>query len=88
MENLKYSVWVIWIGSLSAMLFGGGWVAIAGHFVFWVTLLAHLAEFVAQRSLFQRAGGSMAQHFVQTLIYGLFHWTPIRQRLADGEQSK
>jgi uncharacterized protein YhhL (DUF1145 family) len=88
-EKLKYSVWGVWSVSLAAMLFGGGWVATAGHVVFWLTLIAHLAEFVVHRSLFERAGGSMAHHFVQTLIYGLFHWTPIKQRLSasPGQES-
>lgn len=83
MEQLKYGVWLVWIGGPAAMLFGSGWVATAGHVVFWFTLAAHFAEFVANRSLFERAGGSMAHHFTQTLIYGLFHWSPIKQRLEE-----
>ena len=82
MENLKYSVWAIWIGGLAAMIFGSGWVNTAGHLVFWLTLVAHIGEFVVKRSLFERAGGSMGHHFVQTLIYGLFHWKPIEDGLA------
>ena len=38
-------------------------------------------------SVMERAGGSMGHHFVQTLIYGLFHWKPIEERLASGEES-
>ena len=82
----KPVMWVIWIASLSAMLFGAGWIATAGHLAFWLTLLAHVAEFFANRALFERAGGSMSHHFVQTLIYGLIHWVPIKQRLADAEE--
>ena len=83
MDNLKYGVWFVWIGGPAAMLFGSGGIATAGHIVFWLTLVAHLVEFAVHRSLFERAGGSMAHHFAQTMIYGLFHWTPIKQRLAD-----
>ena len=54
---MKQSVWVIWIGSLLAILVGSGWVATAGHVAFWLTLVAHVVEFVAKRSLFERAGG-------------------------------
>jgi hypothetical protein len=25
----------------------------------------------------EAAGGSMGHHFVQTLIYGFFHWKPL-----------
>jgi hypothetical protein len=32
----------------------------------------------------QAAGGSMAHHFVQTLIYGLFHWKPLEDRAKAG----
>ena len=81
----KQSVWVIWIASLAAMLFGGGWVATIGQWVFGLMFVAHLVEFFVMRSLFERAGGSMGHHFVQTMIYGLFHWTPIKQRLESEE---
>lgn len=85
MESLKYGVWVIWIGGAAAIFFGTGWVATVGHAAVWLTLAAHGVEFVVNRPLFERAGGSMSHHFVQTLIYGLFHWTPIKERLAREE---
>jgi uncharacterized protein YhhL (DUF1145 family) len=77
----KHSIWFVWTGSVAAMVFGTGWLATIGQWVFGLTLLAHIVEFIVLRSLFERAGGSMGHHFVQTLIYGLFHWTPIKQRL-------
>ncbi len=83
MENLKYSVWVLWFGSAAAAMWGSGWVSIVGHLAFWSTLLGHVAEFLVKRSLFERAGGSLASHFVQTLIYGLFHWKPIQDRTSQ-----
>ena len=79
--DAKYSVWVLWFGSLAAMFFGHGWVATAGQGAFALTALAHAVEFLANRSLFQKAGGSMVHHFVQTMIYGLFHFMPIKRRL-------
>jgi hypothetical protein len=81
MESSKYAVWAIWIGGGAAILLGRGWVATAGHVAVWATLVAHVVEFVAMRPMLKRAGGSMGQHFVQTLIYGLFHWMPIKKRL-------
>lgn len=80
---LKQSVWGLWIGSLAAMVLGSGWVATLGQWLFGLTFVAHAVEFVMHRSLFERAGGSMGHHFVQTMIYGLFHWTPIKQRLEQ-----
>lgn len=79
---MKQSVWVIWIGGAAAILLGSGWVYAAGHFLFWLTLVAHLAEFLVKRPVFEKAGGSMGHHFVQTLIYGLFHWKPLEDQLA------
>lgn len=81
MENLKYGVFAIWIGSSAAMLFGDGQIAFAGKATFWVTLLAHLVEFAWKLPLFRRVGGDLSQHFVQTMVYGLFYWKPIEDRL-------
>lgn len=83
MENLKYGVWVLWVGSAAAIALGSGGVAVAGHVAFWATLAAHLAEFAVKRSVMERAGGSMANHFLQTLIYGFFHWKPLEDALKD-----
>ncbi|MGH0033834.1 MAG: hypothetical protein ACQGVK_02260 [Myxococcota bacterium] len=81
----KQSVWAIWIGSIAAMALGSGWVATAGQWVFGLTFVAHLVEFFVNRSLFEKAEGTMGHHFVQTMIYGLFHWTPIKKQLEAGE---
>lgn len=83
MENLKYGVWLLWIGCLAAMVLGGASVARIGQGIFWVTLVAHLAEFAWKRPLFRRVGGDMSHHFVQTMIYGLFYWKPIEDRTAS-----
>ena len=83
---MKYSVWILWIGSLAAIFLGSGGVSTAGHVVFWLTLAAHLVEFLVKRPVMQAAGGSMAEHFVQTMIYGLFHWKPLEDAQAAGGQ--
>jgi hypothetical protein len=78
----KQGVWVVWIGSVAAMLFGSGWVSTTGQVLFGLVFVAHLVEFFIHRSLFERADGSMGHHFVQTMIYGLYHWTPIKKELG------
>ena len=83
MANLKYGVWGLWVGSTAAIVLGGGSLAVFGHVAFWSTLVAHLAEFLWKRPLFERAGGPMLNHFVQTLIYGFFHWKPLEDRLGS-----
>jgi hypothetical protein len=77
---MKQSVWVIWLGAGAAIAFGTGGVATLGHLVFWGTLAVHLVEFFVKRPVMEAAGGSLPHHFVQTLIYGLFHWKPLEDR--------
>ncbi|MFT5441761.1 MAG: hypothetical protein ACI8W3_000803 [Myxococcota bacterium] len=67
------------------MLLGSGWIGTAGQWTFGLLVVAHAVEFVVYRSLFERAEGSMGHHFVQTMIYGLFHWTPIKEKLEAEE---
>ena len=84
MEHLKYGVWGIWLGSVAAAAWGSGWVATAGLVVFWLTLGAHVVEFFVKRPVMEQAGGSLGAHFVQTLIYGFFHWKPLEDRAKAG----
>lgn len=79
---MKQSVWVIWLGSMAAIFLGSGWVSTAGLAFFWLTLSAHVVEFLMKRHVMEAAGGSMGHHFVQTMIYGLFHWKPLEEAQA------
>ena len=83
---MKYSVWILWLGAAAAILWGSGWVSTVGHFVFWTTLAAHVVEFFVKRDVMEAAGGSMAGHFAQTLIYGLFHWKPLEDEAKAGAE--
>ena len=90
MTRQKISVLFLWVTlGLCVLSSGDSTLLSIGRFVFWAMLVAHIAEFVVMRSVFQRDGGSMGHHFVQTLIYGLFHWTPLRdaQRAEDPSSS-
>ena len=84
----KQGIWIVWIASVAAMFFGSGWIEAVGRWTFWLMLVAHVVEFLVHRSLFKRAGGSMLHHFVQTLIYGLFYWVPIKQQLESEATSQ
>ena len=44
----------------------------------------HFLEFIVKRDVMARAGGSMGNHFVQTMIYGFLHWKP----LEDAQNSE
>ncbi|GEM_PF-2977641 len=83
----KQSVWILWVGSLVAMLLVGGVIGTIGRIVFWLLVVAHLVEFFMKREVFEKVGGSMGHHFVQTMIYGLFHWKPLEEGLAGGDDA-
>ena len=75
----KQSVWILWIGCLVAWFVVGGLIGTIGRVAFGLLVVVHVAEFFVKRDVFARAGGSTAHHFVQTLIYGLFHWKPLEE---------
>ena len=76
-SSMKHTVWVLWLGSLAAIFLGSGWVVTAGQVAFWGTVVAHAVEFLVKRPVMAAAEGTMGQHFVQTMIYGMFHWKPL-----------
>ena len=79
---MKQGVLVMWFAFLAGMIFGGGWVDSVATFLFWGIALVHVVEFFVKKSVMEKAGGSMGQHFFQTLIYGLFHWKPLEEQQA------
>jgi len=81
---MKQGALVMWFVLVAGMVFGGGGLATAARFAFWGIVLVHVAEFFIKRPVMEKAGGSMGQHFVQTLIYGLFHWKPLEEQQAGG----
>lgn len=53
------------------------WIA----WVFIALVIAHFVEFLLKKNVMQAAGGSMANHFLQTMLFGFVHWKPLeRQR--------
>jgi hypothetical protein len=76
---MKQVIWLVWLGAAAAIGLGTGWVSTLGHVVFWGMLATHGVEFVVKRPVMEAAGGSLGHHFVQTLIYGLFHWKPLEE---------
>lgn len=82
MWAMKQSVLVMWLVLLAGMLFGSGMVASIANFFFWALVVIHAVEFFVKKSVLEKAGGSMGQHFVQVMIYGLFHWKPLEEQQA------
>jgi len=78
----KQSVLVMWLIFLVGMILGSGWVATLANLAFWAIVLIHAVEFFVKKGVMEKAGGAMGQHFVQTMIYGLFHWKPLEDEQA------
>ena len=81
---MKQAVLIMWFVLLAGAVFASGWLATAANVVFWLIGAVHVAEFFAKKSVLEGAGGSMGHHFVQVLIYGMFHWKPLEEQQAAG----
>lgn len=79
---MKQGVLVMWLVLLIGMLIGSGTIASISSFAFWALIVIHGIEFFVKKGVLEKAGGSMGQHFVQVMIYGLFHWKPLEEQQA------
>lgn len=80
---MKQSALGIWFLFLVGMLFGSGGIATGAGYAFAALAVVHLIEFFVKKSVLEKAGGSMAQHFLQVMIYGFFHWKPLEELQAE-----
>ena len=84
MSPVKIGFVVLWLILLSAFFVlpdesPGGRV---GRVAFFVTVAAHIAEFFIYRSRLALADGTMNHHFLQTLLFGFFHYREVEAELA------
>ena len=84
--NQKIGILVMWLVLLAGMVFGGGGLARASRIVFFAIALVHVVEFFVKRRVMEKAGGSMAQHFLQTLVYGFVHWKPLEEQAGGASE--
>ena len=82
----KQGVLILW-AVVVGLSFLGGWLGTIGSVVFWLLVVVHLGEFFVKKSVLEQAGGSMGHHFVQTMIYGMFHWQPLEEAQQGGSGS-
>ena len=52
----------------------------AARALFWILLVAHAAEFAVFARLYRATGSSMASHFLNNLVFGVIHYTQVKQR--------
>ena len=63
-----------------AVIYAGTSIAQWILWIFIVLLITHFAEFLLKRQVMQAAGGSMLNHFVQTMLFGFVHWKPLENK--------
>jgi uncharacterized protein YhhL (DUF1145 family) len=84
---MKQSVLVLWVAVIAGSVLASGILATISQVVFALLFVAHLAEFFVKKEVLTKAGGSMGNHFVQTLIYGMFHWQPLEDAQNGNDTS-
>lgn len=87
MSVQKIGVLVLWAVLACAFLLPdesvGGKI---GRIAFWVTAAAHVVEFVIYRPTLRRAEGSMGHHFLQVLVFGVFHYKEVQEELGEADK--
>jgi uncharacterized protein YhhL (DUF1145 family) len=69
----KTVVGVIWVWSIACLLAPALPLASAGRAVFWILVVVHAIECVAFLPRLRGAGGSLANHLLQTFLFGIAH---------------
>ena len=75
--SIKVALGVVWVYA-ALCLFLPLPLAAVGQAVFWGMLVIHVVEFIVMQSTFRKAGGSLGHHFIQTLLFGMFHLRAVR----------
>ena len=83
LRKARIALNVLWVVlAVSFLLPSGPWVGAArGAFV--ILLAAHALEFLVFHRTLGRLGGSMGHHFVQMLMYGIFHLQLTRAEASE-----
>ena len=79
---MKTAICVTWLFAAAAFFFPlyDSGVGPFLRFLFWILAATHLVEFFVYLKLYRTTGESMRQHFFGTLIYGIIHYTEVKQR--------
>lgn len=86
MTNQKWATLVIYILMLVVVIVNPG--GSVGGIIPWVFLgvaAVHLLEFALVLAVLRAAGGSMANHFLHTMLFGFMHWKPIKDAMPDAQ---
>jgi uncharacterized protein YhhL (DUF1145 family) len=71
---VKNIVIALWVASIAAFLFPAtSTLALMGQRLFFGLLIVHAIECVVFLPKLRRAGGSLANHLAQTMVFGFLH---------------
>jgi len=71
---MKIAVLVVWAACIAAFFLPAtSSLAVPGQRLFWGLLIVHAIECVAFLPRLRRAGGSLAHHLGQTMLFGILH---------------
>jgi len=71
---MKAAVIALWAACIAAYLFPAtSTLALLGQRLFWGLVIVHAIECVVFLPKLRRAGGSLASHLAQTMVFGLFY---------------
>jgi len=62
---------------VAALCYPGTVAALVAYWFFGTSVVVHLVEFLLKRPVLKAAGGSMANHFFQVMVFGILHWKPL-----------
>ena len=84
----KVVLCVLWVFALAAWT--PLWQGPLASWLRWLVPLmavAHVGEFFFFRGILERAGGSLAGHFVKTVLFGVLHISPLKARMEAAPSS-
>ena len=63
-----------------AVIYAGNSISQWIIWLFMGLVIVHFVEFFVKREVMQAAGGSMFNHFIQTMLFGIVHWKPLEKK--------
>jgi uncharacterized protein YhhL (DUF1145 family) len=86
MSGPRLAVLSLWLISLAGFIIApNSSLAGYGRLLFWVLLAAHVVECAVFLPKLRAAGGSLASHLGQTLVFGVVHVQEIAAEQAPSE---
>ena len=70
---MKAVVVALWIACITCFFLPESSLTVSGQRLFWGLVIVHAIECVVFLPKLRRAGGSLAQHLAQTMVFGLFY---------------